>query len=165
MSQESSQAIRERLRALVGRHRVCYETWPESLMVNGQHVKVGFLLELNGIHGHDGDHIRPGCEHCQRTYEDLRQIAEWIMPKEERASYYDVEPFDRALRQTPKRKFRQEVVLGMRILHRHGFDQPIDECEKRCLKEMQQKLAELGVHEGEWRAHPREGHANHTESH
>jgi hypothetical protein len=73
------------------------------------------------------------------------------MPKEERASYYDVQPFDNALRQTPKRRFRQEVVLSMRILHRHGFDQPVDDCEERCLKEMRQKLAELGVHEGAWR--------------
>ncbi|HLG16186.1 MAG TPA: hypothetical protein VJH03_17010 [Blastocatellia bacterium] len=152
MSQESSCASLERLRGLARIHEVCYETWPEFLMVRGQRVKVGFLLELNGVHGPGADHIRPGCEHCRRTFEDLRDIAEWIMPEEERASYYDVEPFDNALRETPKRKFRLEVVLGVRILHRHGFDQPVDECEERCLKEMRQKLAELGVREGAW--HP-----------
>jgi hypothetical protein len=121
-------------------------------MVKGQKVKVGFLLELSGIHGYDGVHIRPGCEHCQRAFQDLRRIAEWIMPKQERPSYYDVQPFDNALRRTPKRKFRQEVVLGMRILHRHGFDQPVDACEELCLKEMQQKLEDLGVRRDVWRA-------------
>jgi hypothetical protein len=39
----------------------------------------------------------------------------------------------------------------MTILHRHGFDEPVDECEERCLKEMRSKLAELGVRAGEWR--------------
>jgi hypothetical protein len=147
---DDSQHTVERLRELVEQHRVCYEVWPEDLVVKDKRTKVGFLLEINGVHGDDADHILPGCKHCHSTFEDLRQIAEWIMPKEERASYYDVQPFDNALRETPKRRFRLEVVLGMRILHRHGFDQPVDQCEELCLKEMRQKLRELGVHEGEW---------------
>jgi hypothetical protein len=141
----------ERLRELVRRHQVCYEVWPECLVVNGHLTKVGFLLELSGIHGKGVGHVLPGCNHCRATFEDLRQIAEWIMPEEERDSYYDVQPFDNALRETPKRKLRPEVVLGMTILHRHGFDQPVDHCEQKCLKEMRQKLTELGVHEGEWK--------------
>ena len=151
MSTEGSTPTIERLRELVEQHQVCYEVWPELLAIkDDKTLKVGFLLELNGTHGHDADHVLPGCKHCHSTFEDLRQIAEWIMPKEERASYYDIQPFDNALRETPKRSFRSEVVLGMRILHRHGFDQPVDECEEVCLKEMRQKLKELGVHEGDW---------------
>ena len=73
------------------------------------------------------------------------------MPKEERASRYEIEPYDHALHESPQRKFVPEVVLSMKILHRHGFDKPVDECEERCLKEMRSKLAELGVRAGEWR--------------
>lgn len=156
MSTEDTTPKIERLRELVEQHQVCYEVWPEMLAVKGTTLKVGFLLELNGTHGRDADHVLPGCKHCHSTFEDLRQIAEWIMPKEERASYYDVQPFDNALRETPKRRFRLEVVLGMRILHRHGFDQPVDECEEMCLKEMRQKLKELGVHEGDWQSDARQ---------
>ena len=154
MSTEDTTPTIERLRELVEQHQVCYEVWPEMLAVKDKTLKVGFLLELNGTHGHDAhaDQILPGCEHCHSTFADLCQIAEWIMPKEGRASYYDVQPFDNALRETPKRRFRLEVVLGMRILHRHGFDQPVDECEEMCLKEMRQKLKELGVHEGNWQS-------------
>lgn len=159
MTEEVSTARIDRLRELVEQHQVCYEVWPELLAVKDKTLKVGFLLELNGTHGHDAhaDQILPGCEHCHSTFEDLRQIAEWIMPKEERASYYDIQPFDNALRETPKRRFRSEVVLGMRILHRHGFDQPVDECEEVCLKEMRQKLKELGVHEGDWQSDAGQG--------
>lgn len=141
----------ERLKALVEAHQVCYEVWAEFLMVSGERRKVGFELQLFGVHDHPEEQVTAGCRHCSHTYRDLLQIAEWIMPKETRPSRYDVEPFDYSLRETPKRKFRPEVALSVKILHRHGFDQPVDECEERCLKEMRQSLAELGVPQGEWR--------------
>lgn len=138
------------LRELVNRHRVYYEVWPENLALNEKTVKVGFDLQLNGVHEHAEGGILPGCHHCQQVYDDLRRIAEWIMPKEERPSAYEIEPFDRSLHQVPRHGLRLEVALTMKILHRHNFDQPVDACEERCLKEMRGKLADLGVKEGNW---------------
>ena len=40
------------LRDLIQRHEVCYEVWPENLVSNGQVVKIGFALELEGTHVH-----------------------------------------------------------------------------------------------------------------
>ena len=102
MSVGDSQHAAERLKDLVERHQVCYEVWPEELMIT-ERTKVGFLVELNGVHGEGAEHVVPGCKHCYSTFEDLRQIAEWIMPAEERASYYDIQPFDNALREAPRR--------------------------------------------------------------
>jgi hypothetical protein len=152
MAGEDSNGTVKLLKDMVEMHQVCYEVWPELLMVKGQQVKVGFNLELAGTHEHGTSTLSPGCPRCIRTFEDLRQIAEWIMPKEERPSCYEIEPYDRALHESAQRKFVPEVVLSMKILHRHGFDQPVDECEERCLKEMRNKLAELGVRAGEWRS-------------
>ena len=140
----------EQLREIVRRHRVCYEVWPECLVVKGTTTKVGFLLELNGTNADHADDVLPACVHCRRTFEDLLQIAEWIVPKDQRPSYCDVESYDNAVRETAKRAFRPEVVLGIKILHRCGFDQPVDVCEELCLKEMKQKLSELGVNDGSW---------------
>lgn len=151
MAVEDSQETTRRLRELAQAHQVCYEVWPELLMVKGQKVKVGYDLELYGVHDHPEEQIVPGCPHCQHTYLILRQIAGWILPTEARPSRYEIEPFDHAVHQTPKRGFQAEVVLCLKILHRHGFDQPIDECEERCLKEMREKLASIGVAQGEWR--------------
>lgn len=148
---EGSQDRAGRLRELVQAHHVYYEVWPELLMVKEQKVKVGYDLELYGVHDHPEEQIVPGCPHCQHTYISLRQIAEWILPTEERPSRYEIEPFDHAIHQTPKRRFQPEVVLNLKILHRHGFDQPVDQCEERCLKEMREKLASIGVAQGEWR--------------
>ncbi len=155
MFDAESQEVISQLKELVQLHCVCYEVWPEFLVAGGQRVKVGFNLEMFGTHQHGTSSLSPGCARCVRTFEALSQIADWIMPKEERASRYEIEPYDRALRESPRRKFRVEVVLSMKILHRHGFDQPVDECEERCLKEMREKLAVLGVAAGEWRSSDR----------
>jgi hypothetical protein len=151
MAGEDSNETVKQLKDMVEMHQICYEVWPELSMVKGAQVKVGFDLELVGTHEHGTSTLSPGCPRCIRTFEDLRQIAEWIMPTEERASSYEIEPYDHALHESAQRKFVPEVVLSMKILHRHGFDQPVDECEERCLKEMSSKLAELGVRAGEWR--------------
>lgn len=103
---------------------------------------------MYGTHDHRETRLTPGCERCVQTFADLREIAEWIMPQEERPSRYEIEPFDRALRLSPTRKLRGEVVLTMKIVHRRDFFQPIDDCEQRCLGEMKRKLAELGAHPG-----------------
>lgn len=158
MASEDSNETVKRLKDMVEMHQVCYEVFPERLIVNDQVVKVGFDLELVGTHEHGTSTLSPGCPRCVRTFEDLRQIAEWIMPKEERASRYEIEPYDHALHQSANRKFVPEVVLSMTILHRHGFDQPVDDCEERCLKEMRGKLAELGVRDGEWRSTDGQAH-------
>lgn len=137
------------LKDLIRRHKVCYEVWPENLVSNGQVVKVGFALEIEGTHEHPDSKVAPGCPHCQEVFNGLQRIAEWIMPAEGRPTTYEVQPFDRAIRYSPKRKRRPEISLTIKIIHRQGFDQPVDECEQMCLKEMRQKLAELGVLEGE----------------
>ena len=152
MVAENSEDRIHQLKELAQKHRVYYEVWPETLMVGGQRTKVGFALELYGTHAHGETKLLPGCSICVETFRDLRKIAGWIIPKEERASYHDIEPFDHAIRERPSHNLRPEVVLKIKILHKHGFDQPVDSCEERCLKEMHEKLAELGVPQGEWKS-------------
>ncbi len=84
MNEATSNEMIERLKEHVDLHQVCYEVWPEVLMVAGERVKVGFNLELFGTHSDGESRLSPGCRKCVRTYEDLQQIAEWIMPDEER---------------------------------------------------------------------------------
>jgi hypothetical protein len=148
MPKTNSEETIEQLRELTHEHRVCYEVWPEYLMLQGQRVQVGFQLELCGIRQCEGEPLTPGCQYCYKTFVDLRKIAEWIMPQERRPSRYEISIFDGAIHSVSKRRFRPEVVLNMKIVHREGFDQPVDKCEELCLKEMRQKLRELGVPEG-----------------
>jgi len=145
----------ERLREIACSHQVCYEVWPERSVAEGRAIRIGFELQLCGANAHtsaDGpNHPVPGCAHCVSTYGELQQIAEWILPREERPSRYEIQAFDHSLHIAPKkRKSRSEVVLTIHIMHRHDFNRPVDDCEDRCLKEMQQRLRELGIVEGMW---------------
>lgn len=149
----SAAAVAARLGDIVRKHAACYEVWPEWSLDGGRRVKVGFELQLCGTNArcaaHETFHHVPGCHSCRQTYEDLKEVAEWMLPNERRASRYEIQTFDRALHIAPRgRGARSEVVLTVKILHRHGFNDPVDACEELCLREMRRKLADLGMKEG-----------------
>ena len=142
----------ERLRDLVREHRVCREVLPEQLVVmSGQVLQVGFNLMLYGAHAHDTDRPKPGCERCQRIFVHLREIAQWILPKDERPSRYEIEIFDNAVRYDPLRGNRADVTVTIKIVHRSQVDAPVDQCEVFCLHEMEAKLVKIGVQNLQWK--------------
>lgn len=133
---------------LVRRHAVRFEVYPdEEIGDGGQRVRVGFRIQLWGLHEHP-EGVLPGCEACQSVYENLRTIAEATLPTDQRKSRYEIEPFDSALYSAPERRDRDEVLLEVRVLHRHETFAPIDPCEERCLGDIRRRLGELGVREG-----------------
>ncbi len=138
------------LKELVRRFRVCWKVWPEDAFVGDQKRQIGYQLELAGTHEPWVEHPEPGCEHCQRIFAALRDIADWILPREERPSTYEIGPYDQAIRYMPMRRNRPDVILTVRILHREGYERPVDECEDRCLKEMEGRLKELGAGRLTW---------------
>jgi len=147
LSTESGSSV---LTDFVNRYQVCWEVWPEYLMVGGKERQVGFELELTGTPEPGTEHVGPGCPACRRVYSALHAIADWILPKEERPSRYEVGPYEQALRYSTARALRPDVTLSVKILHRRGFDQPVDQCEVRCLEEMKQRLRQLGACERQW---------------
>lgn len=155
LNRVANDAPMERLREIARSHQVCYEVWPERSVSEGRAIRIGFELQLCGANAHtstDGpNHPVPGCAHCVSTYGELRQIAEWILPREERPSRYEIGAFDHSLHiAPPKRRRRNEVVVSIHIMHRHDFNRAVDDCEDRCLKEMRQRLHQLGIVEGLW---------------
>lgn len=143
----------EGLREIVRRHCACYEVLPEWSAGGGPRTHVGYSFSLRGVNEVSGGGHRhtPGCSHCRRTYDALRKVAEWVTPKEELDCHFEVVAFDRAWHVAPaQRRSRQEVAATVRILHRRDVNAPVDDCQRRCLKEIRAKLAELGVRDGVW---------------
>jgi hypothetical protein len=135
-----------KLKELVKQHKVCWEVWPEyHIAGKGQKIQIGFELDLIGTHHEPQKPPTPGCVECIKVYEDLKVIAAWIIPEEGRDSRYEVGVFDSSIHYSPKRKFRGEVLLPIKILHRKGFHLPTDDCEVKCLAEMEEKLGLLGA--------------------
>ncbi len=142
----------ERLKNLARLHRVCWEVLPEQLVVGGgELLQIGFNLMLYGAHDHDTDRPPPGCEQCKVIYRDLREIAEWIVPKVERPSRYEIEVYDYAVRYDPVRDNRPDVTVTIKILHSSQFDAPVDQCEVFCLHEMEAKLLQIGAQYERWK--------------
>ena len=153
----TNDAPMEHLRTIARKHEVCYEIWPERSVAEGRKIQIGFELQLCGTNDHLAAKAAhqpvPGCEYCLCTYEDLKQVAEWILPRDERPSRYEIGAFDRALHVAPhSRHSRSEVVVTIHIMHRSDFNREVDECENRCLREMRHRLNQLGICEGKWRS-------------
>lgn len=134
-----------RLSKLVIQHQVCWQVFPAEELFKGKIQKVGFNLEIYGTHYHPVHTPYPGCDQCVKVYKDLREIAEWIIPKEERKSWYEVEFFRGKIGFAGLRHFRPEISLRIEIRHREGYFGPVNECEIRCLEEMIEKLSLLGA--------------------
>lgn len=137
---------------LVQRFRVCWEVWPECLMVGREKRQVGFALELSGAHEHGVACEGPGCQHCQSVFNALLVLAVYILPRGRRPSTYKIEPYDQALHSSPAAPHRRAITLTVKILHRDGFDSPVDACEVRCLEDMKQRLRELGAPQAHWKS-------------
>lgn len=147
---ESNEDKELEMKELVERYRVCWEVWPEYTSVRGERRQIGFALELSGTHEPGVEPPLPGCEHCIRVYNALQTIASHIIPQERRPSRHDIGIYDPAIHYSPQRRWRPDVSLTVRILHRSGFEQPVDECENKCLNEMKTHLRKLGAAEGRW---------------
>lgn len=140
-----------KLKELVRQHKVCWQVWPEyHIDRKGNGIQIGFELDLLGTYYQPRHPPEPGCEECVKVYVDLKHIALWIIPKEVRDSCYEMGTFDASIRYATRRESRSEISLPIRILHREGFDRPVDACEVRCLKEMEGKLKVLGAQKHEW---------------
>lgn len=142
----------QELRDLVKKRQVCFDVFREQVGFQEAGSRaVGYEMVLSGIHARGSHPPLPGCDLCRDVYDDLKKVAEWILPREHRASFYEIEPYRPVIRATRMRKLREEVSLSIRILHRDHYDDPIDECETRCLVEMEARLKQIGASEGEWK--------------
>lgn len=131
-------------------HKVCWDAAPLSALHNGMTIQVGFELHLYAQH-EDSVLANPGCSKCQKIFEVLQEIAQRVMPTEQRPSRYEIAPFDASFHLRPENHLREEVQLTIQVLHRQEYFDPVDECEKKCLAEMEKKLSQLGVQSKSWR--------------
>jgi hypothetical protein len=148
-TRESDEEV-DALRRLVDARQICFDVFPERVGFPDGARAVGYELALSGIHAASDHPPLPGCDLCREVYDDLKRIAEWILPQEHRPSVCEIDPYQPVIRASTRRRLRSEVNLSIRIHHRQHFDAPIDTCETRCLREMRERLKQIGACEGEW---------------
>jgi hypothetical protein len=134
------------LAELVRDLHIHFEVEPEVIVQGSERVKVGFEVRLWAVHPR-GARALPGCEKCRDLAAELRRIATWAIPSEHRPTRVEIEPFRPALYDSREVLGADEVALAIRLIHREGWDRPVDPCEERCLKEIRQRLRSLGIQE------------------
>jgi hypothetical protein len=135
------------LMELVEHFGVCWEIFPEVILVENEKRQVGFALELYGTHEPGGAHPKHRCSHCQNVFAALHMIADWILPRERRASMVGAEVSSPSSSHWPARKRPSGVTFTIRVMRRETYEQPAHECETQWLKELDGRLKELGVRE------------------
>ena len=136
----------EVLRELARKRHLHFDVEPEVVFRGSERVKVGFQVHLWAVHP-KGARALPGCPKCWDLVDDLRRIAEQVVPSEERPTRSELAPFHPALYDSRVVPDADEVTVTIRLIHRDGSERPIDPCEERCLKEIRARLRELGVPE------------------
>jgi hypothetical protein len=144
---------------LVHEHQVVFELRPTNAIVHHERSQIGFDLELYGTHGasvleHREPMPPPGCARCQSVWDDLHEIADAVLPPDDRQSTYRIEFYDGAVSFDRKRRTngfdRPDIQLVIEVRHREGYNLPVDAFETRCVQEMIAALRSLGVQECSW---------------
>jgi hypothetical protein len=143
---EGTGALVEELKQAVVQYQVVWSVYPEwGPDAQWHQQKVGYDVELAGTHFQPEHPPSPGCTECTQIYDALRRIAEWILPKAECDSRYEIDDFDRRLAMSRHHGLRQDVALTIRIVHRDDYRRPIDDGEGASLAEMERNLSALGA--------------------
>jgi hypothetical protein len=132
------------VREIASRFHVHYEVYPESLVLSDHKIRqIGFCLELYGEVG-----AALGKNRVQEVRRSLRVIASSVLQADAACSFEVIEPADTLCYCSSQRGFQFCVRLAIRILHRTGWEHPLDGLQRRALAEMEQRLGHLGVTKG-----------------
>lgn len=144
-----------RMTEIVSSYKVFWTVMPIDLPGGeGSPVRVGMSLALVGT---DEEGTQASDERSQQIVSDkLEELAEWLVPTnypnvEFEIRRHDTETFFLPGDLSTKRK---NYVVGIRILHKEGFDQPVDKFQTQILKELESRLKDLGCPRDHWKKRP-----------
>ena len=133
---------------LVQRYQVCWEVWPEYSAVGQAMRQVGFEIELMG--SDKSVEFNPTCPESFQIRSALEEIASWILEENDENLRLEFSHHEQSLSYSAARGNRPDVTLAIRILHRTGFTDPVDQCEIHYLEKVKIRLRQLGVCESRW---------------
>jgi len=134
------------LRELVAEHAMSWKVTHEEAVVDGELQPIGFKVELSAVHSHPRHEPSPGCAECRPVIVALERVIGAALPHDARRSRYDVFVPPAKLAYDPG--LPAEITATITILHNEGINDPIDECERRCLADITSRLRALGAREG-----------------
>jgi hypothetical protein len=131
-------------------HRVCWETIAHFELHHRAKVMVGFDLTLLAA-APRGVALDPGGPEAVEIHTRLRALLRAVLPE---GTHFELEPFDSSFHLRAENEWEPEVELTAEILPDGTFESP-DEAVRRQVREVEERLARLGVRPRLWREGPR----------
>jgi hypothetical protein len=133
----------DEMQSWVHEHHVAWEMRPMLVSEHGAIHPVGYELTLSV----PVDDLVPACASCLGAFAHLQDVAAAALPDGRgRRTVCRIRPFDNSvhLRSGPRR-MEPEIQVTVELSHAGDYFQDIDECEKRCARELQDRLRSLGA--------------------
>ena len=141
----------ENIHELIEQHHAFYQVLPYYIMVQimvqeerthatTKRIQAGFDIDVYGIKPSHEQH--PGRDYVL-GYVALEKLVETILPHTGESCSVEVIRFPSTVVFDPKRQFQEEGMLRIRITHK-GL-QPAGKPEERALKEIKDRLHDLGL--------------------
>lgn len=147
-SAEPESRTEQELRDRVRRHKIHWHAWPEYHVCGSERRQVGFRLGLLGTFDRPSSRPVAGCPESWKVYTSLHELARWVLPQGAGESDLQIGVDETSL---VYQGDRRDMMVTIRIASKHGFDQPMDAQEVRCLADMEERLLELGAPQDEAR--------------
>lgn len=144
----ASPTVPTTLAELVRRYQVCWEVWPEYSVIGPMRQQVGFELELLGSDKSVGEYD-PSCPKAAEIHATLEAVAQGILENDKQVRV-QIDRSSQSLSYSPARGNRPDVTLSIKILHREGAENPVDEGERTYLEHAKAHLRHLGVCQHRW---------------
>ena len=144
----------DQLMLIVKEHKVFWVVLPIDLVNSeGKRYQSGFDLVLAGIAPERDENLHDGSE--GNVFKDLRKIANWLVSKDNPNIHCEIEANVSSYFYIPGDidPERRNYVLRIRICNKRGMDKPVDVHQTKALKEMEQKLLQIGSPKEMWKEH------------
>jgi hypothetical protein len=139
--------VSDNIHELIKQHHAFYQVLPYYIMVQEERthattkrIQAGFDIDVYGIKPSHEQH--PGRDYVL-GYVALEKLVETILPQTGESCSVEVIPFPSEVVFDAKRQFQEEGMLRIRITHK-GL-QPAGKPEERVLKEIKERLHDLGL--------------------
>jgi hypothetical protein len=145
-------AAERELRRFVRAHEVCWESHPRVELRAGRRHLVGYDVRLFARHPR-GLGADPAAPESRRLQEQLADVAAHVCPPEWPTGLsvrFQPDPARLLLR--PENEWVPEIAGCLTLQHSGATFGAADDAQKRCVHEIEARLAELGARPRTWRA-------------
>lgn len=145
----------DQLMIVVKEHKVYWTVIPIELTNSeGKVYKAGFALVLAGTVPERNDNLHDAS--VIKVFKDIRQIVNWLVPKDNPNIRCEVRTIDESFFYFPGNidNERKDYVEAILIWNKESGTRPVDIHQKKALKEMQEKLKQIGSPKEHWKERP-----------